>query len=197
MTRRLMRRLAAAIDRVGRGRVTPDMVTLGGAALHVPIAVLIALGHLIPAAVLLAVTLPLDVLDGELARLQGRAGVRGMLLDATSDRLSEAVIYCGIAYWLDVTGHSAVWAVMACGAALSVSYIKAKGEAALATAGMDHDSMNRLFQVGVASLTNRKRVLVVGLLIGQVWPATVVVVLLSLLTVRQRWVAITRHLSRL
>jgi phosphatidylglycerophosphate synthase len=53
------------------------------------------------------------VLDGELARLQGRAGVRGMLLDAMSDRLGEAAVYCGIAYRLDATGHSAVWAVVA------------------------------------------------------------------------------------
>jgi hypothetical protein len=62
---------------------------------------------------------------------------------------------------------------------------------------MDHDAMNRLFQVGVASLTNRERVLIAGLLIGQVWLATIVVVVLSLLTLRQRWLAITRHLSRL
>lgn len=196
--RRLMRMMADIIDRGSHSRVTPDMVTMTGAALHIPVALLIACGLNLPAAAVLALCTPLDVLDGELARLQGRASVRGMLLDATADRLSEAAVYCGVAYQLSSAkpGGLAVWAVAACGAALSTSYIKAKGEAAIATVSMDHDSLNRLFQVGFASLTNRKRVLIIGLVLNQLLAATIVVVLLSLLTIGQRWVAITRHLSR-
>ena len=123
--RHLMRRLAGIIDRGSHSRVTPDMVTVAGATLHIPAAFLIACGLDLPAAAVLALCLPLDVLDGELARLQGRAGVRGMLLDATADRLSEAAVYCGVAYRLDSAkpGGLAVWAVAACGAALSVSYV--------------------------------------------------------------------------
>jgi CDP-diacylglycerol--glycerol-3-phosphate 3-phosphatidyltransferase len=196
--RLLMRRLAEIIDRASRGRVTPDLVTIAGAALHIPVAFLVASGLNLPAAAALALCLPLDVLDGELARLQGRASVRGMLLDATADRLSEAAVYCGVAYRLSSAnpGGQAVWAVAACGAALSVSYVKAKGEAAAATVSMDHDSLNRLFQVGFASLTNRKRMLIVGLILDQLLAATIAVMLLSLLTIGQRWVTITRHLSR-
>ncbi|WP_158566733.1 CDP-alcohol phosphatidyltransferase family protein [Actinomadura craniellae] len=194
--RRVILRLAVVIDRIGRGRITANTVTAAGVGIQALAAGLVALGHLLPGALLLAVSLPADLLDGELARLQGRASARGMLLDATADRVSEVVLFCGIAYHLTMTGPrgAAVWAVAACGAALCVSYVKAKGEAAIATREMTHDALNRIFQMGLAPLTNRKRILILGLVVDQLLLATIAVALLSSITIGQRWVAISQRL---
>jgi len=194
-----MRRLARWLDLVSRGKATPDMVTLAGVAIQVPAAWFIAVGWYIPAAVILIVSVMFDFLDGELARLQKRASVRGMLLDATTDRIGETIVFCGIVYRLAQHGSPAetTWAVAACGAAQCVSYVKAKGEMAVAIKDTDHNSLNRRFQLGPGSLSERAAVLIIGLLTGYLFVAVLVVLVLSLITIGRRWLAITRSLSAL
>lgn len=192
-----MRRLARWLNSASRGRATPDMVTLAGVAIQIPAAWFIAVGWYIPAAIILLVSVSFDFLDGELARLQKRASVRGMLLDATTDRIGETIVFCGIVYRLAQHGGAAevTWAVAACGAAQCVSYVKAKGEMAVALHDSDHNGLNRRFQLGPGSLSERAAVVILGLLTGLLFEAVLIVLALSLITIGRRWMAITRTLN--
>lgn len=177
--RAAIRNIARFLHAATGGRLSPDMVTLAGVVLHIPVAVLIGLGgYDVLAAVLLAVFGLMDTLDGELARLQQRASARGMLLDASTDRMKETIVYAGIAYAFALGPHpaTAAFAAAACGASLCVSYVKAKGEAAVASAGkrIPHNELNKVFADGLLTFEVRMALLVVGLLAGQLVIAVVI-----------------------
>lgn len=197
-TRRLMRYVAVWLDKISRGRVSPNTVTLVGVAMHIPIAFLIATDYFIPAAILLVIFGSFDMLDGELARVQKRATQQGMLLDASTDRLKEVMLYTGAAYILALGEwpEAAAIAVVACGASLSVSYIKAKGEAAVASMkSIPHHELNRLFADGLMRFEVRMLVLILGLLFDQLLLAVAVIAILATYTALQRLVTISRRLA--
>jgi len=197
--RALMREVAVVLHKVSGGKITPDAVTIFGFAMHVPIAFLIATGHNVWAAIFLVIFGLFDTLDGELARLQNRASVRGMLLDASTDRMKEMLLYTGAAYALALSSHptTAAWAAAACGASLSVSYVKAKGEAAVASSGqkIPHAVLNRMFADGLLTFEVRMVVLVAGLLINQLVAAVVVIAILASYTALQRLFRISKQLG--
>jgi CDP-diacylglycerol--glycerol-3-phosphate 3-phosphatidyltransferase len=175
------------------------MVTIVGCAMHIPIALLIATGdYNVLAAGLLIIFGLFDTLDGQLARAQKRSSSRGMLLDASTDRMKEVLLYSGAAYVLAMSGNPAlaVWAVVACGASLCVSYIKAKGEGAVASAGIDHAILNKLFRDGLLTFEIRMTLLIAGLLFNQLAIAIIVIAILSTYTAFQRLVMISRALSK-
>jgi phosphatidylglycerophosphate synthase len=194
-----MRRIALGLDHLSGGKLSPNTVTIVGFAMHAPIAWLIATGHNLWAAGLLVVFGLFDTLDGELARLQKRDSPRGMLLDASTDRLKEVLLYSGAAYALALGPHpaTAAWAAAACGASLSVSYVKAKGEAAIAASRQDltHAQLNRLFSSGLLSFEVRMAVLIVGLLANRLILAVAAIAILAGFTALQRLVQISRQLS--
>lgn len=197
--RGVMLHLARAINKVSRGRVTPNSITIIGFLMHIPIALLIANDELVIAAVLLAIFGLMDALDGALARVQHKSSSAGMLLDASTDRFKEVLLYTAAAYNLTTQGHAttAYVAVLACGAALCVSYIKAKGESAIATSGkqIDHATLNRLFSDGVASFDVRVFIFIIGLLADKLLPALIVIATLATLTAFFRLFRITKTLS--
>jgi phosphatidylglycerophosphate synthase len=192
------RSLARLLNRLTAGKLTPNMVTAIGIIMHVPIALLIADRHFIWAVILLVFFGLFDVLDGELARLQRTASSRGMLYDATADRIKETLLYAGIAYAL-VANHQAQWAfvaVVACGFSITVSYAKAKGEAALALKRTvdDHHTLNRRFKDGVLPYELRMTIVALGLITNQLLIASTVVATLALLTVFGRLRTISEQL---
>lgn len=195
--RAIMRHLAKNLNSLSGGRLSPNMVTLTGLIMHLPIAALIARGYFIYAAILLVIFGLFDTLDGELARLQKRAGSAGMLLDASTDRMKEVMLYSGAAYVLAASTlpHRAVWAVVACGASLCVSYIKAKGETAVKDAKLSPNEINRLFQDGLGRFEVRMFLLAAGLLCNQLFAAVVVIAGLSTYTSFERLIKITRKLG--
>jgi archaetidylinositol phosphate synthase len=201
IVRRLLHHVAAGLNSLTDGRLTPNAVTICGLLMHVPVAWLIATGqHDALAAVLLIIFGLFDVLDGELARVQGSASAAGMLLDASTDRMKETLLYMGAAY-VFASGHSpktAVWAVAACGASLCVSYVKAKGEAAVAANKdkIEHAALNRMFADGLLTFELRMVVLVLGLLSHQLLWAVSIIAVLATITALQRLIRITRVLSR-
>lgn len=195
--RRHMHQLARLLNHLSGGKLSPNMVTVFGFAMHVPIAYLIASGEHYWAAGLLVVFGLFDALDGELARLQKRASNAGMLLDASTDRMKEVLLYTGAAYSFVAIGrpYLSTLAVVACGASLTVSYIKAKGETAVAGGKLTANEVNRLFQDGLARFEIRMFILVVGLLTGQLAVAVTVIAILSVLTAFQRLIKISQALS--
>lgn len=195
--RGVMRGIARKLHTLSGGKLQPDTVTLIGLFMHIPIAWLIATEHNVWAAILLVIFGLFDTLDGELARLQGRASARGMLLDASTDRMKEVLIYMGAAYAIamgDFPGE-AVWAVAACGASLCVSYIKAKGESAVASKkNIPHHELNRMFKDGLAPFEVRMAIVVVGLLLDQLVFAVGIIAALATYTAVQRLILISRKL---
>lgn len=197
VARGAMKAIARSINKVTKGQVSPTSITIIALVAHVPIAWLIGLEQNVLAGIMLVFFGLFDALDGELARLQGKAGNAGMLLDASTDRMKEVLLYCGAAYALVATGKAyfAVWAVAACGASLSVSYVKAKGETAVAGHNLTANEVNRLFQDGLLRYEIRMFLLVVGLLAGQLGIVLIIITVFSALTAFGRLIRIIRHLD--
>lgn len=193
----VMRQVAVLINRLSGGNLSPDTVTIVGLLAHIPIAYLIIQSHFYWAAGLLIIFGLFDTLDGELARLQKRASSGGMLLDASTDRFKEVILYSGIAYWLAGTAHPrhAVWAVLACGASICVSYVKAKGETAVKNSKLTPNEINRLFQDGIIRFEVRMFLLVVGLLAHHLVWIVAIIAIVSSLTAIQRLVIIRGKLK--
>lgn len=194
--RHIMKTVAIVLNKLSGGKISPNFVTLTSLLAHIPIAVFIAYDKHELAAVLLIVFGLFDTLDGELARLQKRASSRGMVLDATSDRFKEVILYSGAAYSLVLNSRPfmAVWAVLACGASLSVSYVKAKGETAVKDSNLSPSEINRLFADGFLRFEIRMAILVFGLLFSQLAIAIVVIAVLSTFTALGRLIRIMEKL---
>jgi phosphatidylglycerophosphate synthase len=185
-----MAKLAEVIDKSSGGVITPDIVTWTGVAAHLPIAFFIAYGKLELAVVLLIFFGLFDVLDGELARYKKTASPRGMMIDASTDRIKEVLIYSGAAYYLSQTAYYS-WSfvpLIACGASISVSYIKAKGEVAYAINHKpdDHHKLNRLYNEGLVPFEVRTAIIILGLLVDQVLLASGVVAVLAVISMFER-----------
>lgn len=191
-----MRSVAKALNNFSNGKITPNAITLTGLAGHTVIAWLIIAGHPWRAAVLLVIFGLFDTLDGELARLQNRASAKGMLLDATTDRMKEILLYTALAYAIVNVGrpYMVVWAVAACGTSLLVSYVKAKGEAAVGS-NISHEELNQLFADGLMRFEVRIAIIFLGLVTGRVILAVIVITIGASLTALYRLIKITGQLS--
>ena len=77
----------------------PDVVSLVAFLLGVAAAWLLGSGRGIAGGILVQLASILDGVDGEMARLQVRAGPGGALLDGVLDRLADAAIVGGLALW--------------------------------------------------------------------------------------------------
>ncbi len=162
--RGLMKHVARILNNVTHGRVTPNHVSVLSLIGHVWIAALLIDGHFnwaIPAIIVFGL---LDALDGALARLQKVDSAGGMLLDATSDRVKEALIYFGLTeYFLtmqpDKMGARLCLVVLA--GSMLVSYVKAKGETALT--GATANEKNQALKDGFARYEVRMAILLIGL----------------------------------
>jgi CDP-diacylglycerol--glycerol-3-phosphate 3-phosphatidyltransferase len=82
--------LAVGLLRLG---TSANQVSVGGLALNVATAGLVAIDYLVGAGVLYLIAGILDLLDGILARLTGTPKRFGAFLDSTIDRVSEGVVF--------------------------------------------------------------------------------------------------------
>lgn len=194
---------AKGLDELTGGRLTPAMVTWFGFAMHVPVALLIATNHWLWAAGLLIFFGLFDILDGGLAKVQGTTSTRGMMLDASTDRMKEVLLYSGAAYSMALSAHpaTAVWATAACGASVCVSYVKAKGEAAVALQektskiAIPHTVLNKMFADGLMTFENRMAILAAGLVFDRLFYAVVAIAVLASFTAFQRLHIISKRLQ--
>jgi CDP-diacylglycerol--glycerol-3-phosphate 3-phosphatidyltransferase len=111
--------------------VTPNQVTVAGMMIVFIAAALVATGHLLPAAIVLAFGAGFDILDGALARATRRSHPYGAFLDSTTDRFAEAAVYIGLAayYVGQPNPRPAVLGVLlALVGSFSVSYIRARAQ---------------------------------------------------------------------
>ena len=161
LTDRLRARAAGLLDPIvtflARIGVSPDMLTLVGMLLHLLFAWLIATGEFLWAGIAIFIFVPLDALDGALARRIGRQGSFGAFLDSNSDRVAEIILYSGYISWFTQQEEFLVVtaAYAAATGSLMVSYSRARAEA-----------LGYSCKVGLFSRVERYVVIVASLVLG-------------------------------
>ncbi|MDQ1412875.1 MAG: CDP-diacylglycerol---glycerol-3-phosphate 3-phosphatidyltransferase, partial [Acidimicrobiaceae bacterium] len=90
---------------LGRTGLSPDHLTALGLVMSVPAAVTIASGRLALGLVLLVASAIPDLLDGALAKASGTSSTRGAFFDSVADRVTDAIIMGGVAWYLQSSRH--------------------------------------------------------------------------------------------
>ncbi len=177
-------RLVAPIGRgLSKAGVKPIHLTLGGLALTLVGAFLLARGTLEIGALVILAGSALDGLDGAVARAAGTASDRGALVDSVSDRLGETAMFAACAFWLtskvspsEGDPALALLCVLSLGAALITSYLRAKAD----ISGVDGKG-------GVMGRAERVILFTAGFLFDQVTVMLWLMAILTWLTVLQRF----------
>jgi CDP-diacylglycerol--glycerol-3-phosphate 3-phosphatidyltransferase len=153
-----VRPLVLALDRLG---FSPLGVSILGLAITALSGWLIAKGGLFPGGLIFLVGSGFDMLDGDLARLQGTVSRRGAFLDSCFDRIGEAFLFAGLTwYFASLEGGPHRLALLLITAtvvgSLTTSYVRARAE-----------GVGETCQVGFLQRTERVLLLVAGLLLGR------------------------------
>lgn len=193
-----MARLARVLNKATRGTLRPAHITTLSFLGHIPAAWALWTGRPVLAAVLIIVFGLMDSLDGALAREQNGASRQGMLFDAVTDRMKEILLYTAlVVYTTEHVPDVQAWVVVAvAGTSVLVSYVKAKGEMALASSSTDAQELNRTFDAGIARYEVRMALLVAGLLLGFLAPLLRFIIALNLITAALRFVQVSHLLSQ-
>jgi len=126
--------------------IAPDAITFASTVLSIAAAVLLGMGQLSLGGWLYLFAASLDLVDGRVARAQGRSTRAGAFLDSTLDRVAELFVFGGLAVYLR---NSALLpaALAAAGSSVLVSYARARGEALGASAAARVGGMQRAERV--------------------------------------------------
>jgi CDP-diacylglycerol---glycerol-3-phosphate 3-phosphatidyltransferase len=181
---RRIRPLGSNLRRTG---ITADHLTLTGVVMAVAAAVAIGNGALRAGVLLLVLTAIPDVLDGAVAKASGTASPRGAFFDSVADRLTDALLLGGVAWYLASThgGHVVLLPFAVLAASMLISYERAKAEA------LGFDARG-----GVMERAERLVVLGIGLLFDSLLvPVLVVMLVLTLFTAAQRFAKVWRQAS--
>jgi CDP-diacylglycerol--glycerol-3-phosphate 3-phosphatidyltransferase len=110
--------------------ITADTLTATGLISASATAVAVATGHFAIAIVLLILTGLHDLLDGPVAKASGTSSVRGAFFDSVTDRVADALILGGVAWYMVGAhpGHLVLLPFAVLGATSLVSYQRAKAE---------------------------------------------------------------------
>jgi CDP-diacylglycerol--glycerol-3-phosphate 3-phosphatidyltransferase len=172
--------LGRGLRRLG---IPADALTVFGLLASVATAVLIASGHLLWAVVGVIVAGVSDLLDGAIARGSGSASPRGAFFDSVTDRVSDALLLGGIAWYL--AGRSPYEAILAFAVAacsMLVSYERARAE----SLGLDARG-------GLMERAERFVFLGVALAFNIIVPVLWVMLVLTALTAVHRFVRVYRQ----
>ena len=179
------------LPRFGLGRrlaahgVTADQVTAAGMLLAALTGVVIGLGHLWIGVALVTAGGLMDTLDGAVAKAAGSSSRRGAFLDSVSDRVADAFMFGGLAWYLAAhrTPELALlpFGILAVGNVISYERAKAESFGWDAKGGL-MERAERLIFLGIALAFN---VVLVPLL----W----VLLALCVFTAGQRFVKVWRQ----
>lgn len=180
---------ARALNAIG---VSPDLVTVVG-TLGVLVGALLCFprGWLWPGVLVVTIFVFADMLDGQMAKLGGKATNWGAFLDSSLDRLGDAAVFGGILLYFAGPRDSLGWAAVAL-AALALgqltSYVKARAE-----------SLGFTCSGGLAARADRLLLILAGAFLaglGVPYVLEAVLVVLSvagLITVAQRVLQVRRQ----
>ncbi|GAA3422366.1 phosphatidylinositol phosphate synthase [Streptosporangium vulgare] len=126
---RLLTPLGRALTRRG---ISPNAVTAVGTLGTVAAALFFyPRGQLFAGTLVITFFVLADLLDGVMARMTGPGSTWGAFLDSTLDRVGDAGIFSGLAFWFVVSGQRVLAgvALFCLVAGAVVSYVKARAEA--------------------------------------------------------------------
>ena len=155
LTDRLRRATRAPLDRLGIALaqlgIHPDWVTIAGLLLVAVAAIFLAQGDFLAGGLILLISLPLDALDGAVARAIDRQGAFGMVLDSTLDRYADGFIFASLSYYF--ASHERLDMLALCLLALVgsflVSYVRARADDANVSVSATVGFFSRLERVTV------------------------------------------------
>jgi CDP-diacylglycerol--glycerol-3-phosphate 3-phosphatidyltransferase len=177
------RKLRPLGSRLRQAGITADQVTLLGLAASVACGLALAGGHFHLAAAALFVAGCTDVLDGTVAKAGGTAGPRGAFFDSVADRVSDAVVMAGAAWYLAGRDpHLTLLPFAVASLSFLVSYERSKAE------GLGLDGKG-----GLMERAERMFVLGLGLIFGLFLPALWLLCALTGVTVVQRFIKVWRQ----
>ena len=181
-----------AIDRptawLVRHRVHPNFITTVGFVVTLAAGLFYHQDHVRWAGLFVLLGGLLDIFDGRVARESGLASKFGSFYDSALDRISEIVMFLGLAslynnYRVDLTDIAMIYVIMlAMGGSLMVSYTRAKAEAL----GVD---------CSVGLMQRAERIVLLGLaslLFGLMWNGIVLSVVIIVVAVLTNVTAIHR-----
>jgi CDP-diacylglycerol--glycerol-3-phosphate 3-phosphatidyltransferase len=149
--------------------VTADVLTATGLITATATAVAVATGHLHLAIVLLILTGLHDLLDGPVAKASGTASVRGAFFDSVTDRVADALLLGGVAWYLTTThpGHLVLLPFGVLAVTSLVSYQRAKAESlGISVKGGLMERAERMILLGVGFLSASFLVPVLWVMLG-------------------------------
>lgn len=175
---------------IKKSGVTADMLTATGIVMAIAASIAIGAGALTLGFLLVILTGIPDLLDGAVAKASGKSSLRGAFFDSVSDRLTDGLLFGGLAWYL-VASDGRPWVVMLPVAgyvsASVVSYIRAKADA------LGFDARG-----GLVERAERFILILIGLLFEPIllWVLALIVVL-NTITAAQRfakvWVQATNQ----
>jgi len=145
-----------------------DWLTASGLVFACATAWAIAVGHHHLAVVLLIATGAHDLFDGPVAKASNRASQRGSYFDSVVDRISDAVLLGGCAYYLTAQhrGQLVLLPIGIMTATFMISYQRSKAESlGLAAKGGLMERAERMVLLGVALLATQIFIPVLWLLL--------------------------------
>lgn len=169
--------------------VSADHVTVVGILIAAGTGLSLATGRFWVGVVLLTVGGLMDTLDGAVAKAAGTSSRRGAFFDSVSDRVADAFIFAGLAWYFAAgPGHDPRLAllpvaILAIGNAISYERAKAESLGFVAKGGL-MERAERLILLGLALLTHL-------LLVPLLWLS----VALCLVTATQRFAKVWRQAS--
>jgi CDP-diacylglycerol---glycerol-3-phosphate 3-phosphatidyltransferase len=178
-----------AVKPIGQGLrktgLTPDHLTVVGLLVGIGAAVAIGAGQLRLGLVLVILAALPDLLDGALAKASGAASERGAFFDSTVDRITDAVLLGGIAWYFASTQspYLVLLPFAVSSVAQVISYQRAKAE----SLGLDAKG-------GLMERAERIIALCLGLLFEPLLiPILWIMLVLSSITAVQRFVKVWRQ----
>jgi len=159
--KRIFEPIALGMGRLG---LTPDGLTLIGFGITVVGAALLAMQLWLAGGLVVFIGGVFDMFDGTLARATGKVSKLGAFMDSVFDRWGEVIVYLGIAIGCvaGAFGDGAILAAAALGAAVMVSYARAKSE------GLGFTQGTGMAAIGIMPREVRLVVLSLGLVLAGV-----------------------------
>jgi CDP-diacylglycerol---glycerol-3-phosphate 3-phosphatidyltransferase len=168
------------LHRVG---ISADGLTIIGLVVAVATAFAIASGHLVLGVIGVILTGVPDILDGSVARSSGRAGPRGAFFDSVCDRVADAALFAGVAWYLvDEDPRLPVLVLAVLALSMLITYERARAE-----------SLGFVARGGLMERAERLVLLGVGLAFDILPPVLWIMLVLTAFTAVQRFVKVWRQ----
>jgi CDP-diacylglycerol--glycerol-3-phosphate 3-phosphatidyltransferase len=181
---RAVKPIGTNLRRIG---ISADMLTVCGFVLAVAAAVAIGAGALRAGLLLVILAALPDLLDGAVAKAAGSSGPRGAFFDSVTDRVTDALLFGGVAWHLASTDspHMSMLPFAVMSAAALISYQRAKAE-----------SLGFNAKGGLMERAERVILLCFGLLFDTLLvPVLWVMLALTLITAGQRFTKVWKQAS--